>query len=459
MIRKLLIASSYLLGALIVVGGTVLLIAYGNGYSYDFAKGRLVHRGLILLESIPSGAKVTLGDKQLTQKTPYRQTFEGGNYEFTLTKDGYRTWNKRIDVVPAQVSLAQYVILIPQHLQVDSIANQPTISQFTASRDRHRVAYTVPSGADAGIWSLDTGNRAVTKLYSTPSAAGVLTEVDEIQGWSDDASHVLVKATSGDRVQFLLLSSNPSDQVINITDSLKTDIANLTFSKSTWRELYWQSPEGLRRVDMNSNTISDILVPKAAAFTFAGDRVLYIDTSQPTASLWSIDHSNHKQQLVAALPPSTRYALGYTTYINTPQAMVVAVDTGTATLYSDVYSSNVSSKTITAAASQVSFNGDGRFALLSDEHHVATYDLEQGRTYNFPAINSTVTGLSWFDNYHIQFNRGGQIVLSEYDSNYAVAITRGNALPPYNSQDNKYMFAVGDTSTGASQIKGVKIRQ
>jgi hypothetical protein len=270
----------------------------------------------------------------------------------------------------------------------------------------------------------------------------------------------LIKAATGDQVSYLIVAANGTDPVINLTDTFHAAFDGLQFSLGNWRELYWLSPEGLRRVDVGNSTISTPLAEKVVAFTQAADRVIYVDSSGPAASLWSIDRSGRKQQLVKALPASSHYAVAYSTYINEPQAVVLAVDSNSATLYSNIYSGDsISSKTFSANASSAIFNGDGRFILLSGPQYVATYDLEMDRTYIFPAINSAATGLSWFDNYHIQFNRDGQMVLSEFDGNYAIAVTRGTGLPPVNSQDDKWIYAVGQTSNGSAQIKAVKIRQ
>jgi hypothetical protein len=461
MLPRLLAILGYIVGAVIIIGGTVLLIAYGKGYSYDFNTGRLLHRGLVLLESAPSNAQITLGNKVLKQKTPYRQTFEGGEYDFTVAKDGFRTWHKRIEVIPAQVSLVQYLLLLPQHFQVDSVATYPAISQALASRDRHRLGFVVPSGPTAGVWSLDTGNREQTRLYIPPTAvAGQPAEQLQIVSWSDDASHTLVKRTAGTAISYLVLAANGSDPVIDLATAFPgVDFATADFNPSNWRELYWISPEGLRRVDVTTKAVSQPFAQKLATFGFAGDRVLFVDTSQPVASLWSLDRGGHTQRLVPELAPSVSYSLAFSTYIGTPQAVVVAPDSHNVTLYTDIYNQGkVTAKTIDVSASRASFNGDGRFVLLSDDAHVSTYDLERSKIYRFPEINSKVTGLSWFDTYHVQFNRGGQIVLAEFDANYAIAITRGDGLAPFNSSDNKYVFATAPTSSGTTQLKALKIR-
>lgn len=459
MYRRAIEILTYLIGATVIVLGTVLLVAYGNGYSYDLRTGRLVYRGLVLLDSKPGNAVITVNGKVIKNKTPFRQSYERGSYSFTLSREGYREWRKTLEVVPSRVSLAQYVILIPQKIPVDTIAEFPRIQNFLASQDRRRIAFVVPTGPDAGVWAMEGQNRDRTKLYGLkPATPDQPAETAEILSWSEDSSRLLIKTISAGRNIFQVVSNDPGEPVINLTDTFRQEFGALAFSRTNWRELIWNSPEGLRRVDLAAQTISAVLTPKAANFVYAEDRIIYIDTSQPTASLWSVDRGGRKQQLVAALPPSGSYGLDYSTYINVPQVIVSSPDSQVTTLYSDVFG-QMTSRTVKAPAGRPDFNGDGRFAVIHAETSLATYDLEYDRVYIFPEINSRVTGLSWFDNYHLQFTRGGQVVLAEFDGNYANVITRGDGQAPFNSPDNKTIYATSANSTGVSQIKAIKIRQ
>ncbi len=456
-LRKGLIVAGYIFATCFVVFGTIILIGYGSGYSYDFKNGRLVHRGLLILESKPSGATVKLGNRQLNEKTPYRRSFEEGSYEITLTKDEYRTWNKTLDVIPSRVNLAQYVILLPQRFQVEPVITYPSVSQSVASRDRRRIAYNVPSGSSPGIYVMDTGSRNQKKVYSLATPAeGQPGEIIEIAQWSDDASKLLVRQTIGDKLNYLIVSNN-SDPVINLTQDLNTPFTDLRFSLSSWRTLYWNTPEGLRKVDFGDKTVSAPLTGPVGGYNFAGDRIIYVDASDPKKSLWLIDSGGRKKKLVDSMPLSNSYAIDYSTYINVPQIVVSATDSNQTVLISDAFD-KPSKKLIAGFVGSPLFNGDGRFVVIRGVDNSGTFDLELNRLYQFSAPNNKITGVTWFDNYHLQYNRDGQSVISEFDGNYANVITRGDALPPSNTQDGDYLFSTSQTSTGTTLIKALKLK-
>ena len=458
--RRYLQLFGYFVATLFVLGGTALLIAYGNGYSYDFKTGRLLHRGLIIIDSVPSGATMMLHGKVIRQQTPYRQAFVAGSYDFTLTKAGYRTWNKRLQSIPSQVTLADYVLLLPQHLPANAVGTYAGITQFVASTDHKRIAYVVPSGPTPGVWSLDTGNNQQTHLYA-PAVATATTpaETASIVGWSKDDSHLLLQTQLGDKTSMVVVASNGTDAPVNITDTLNVPATGLTFNSTNWQQLYWQSPEGLRRIDLGNQTVSEPLANHVAAYSFAQGRIVYVDASKSPASLWAMNSDGSgKQKLVAKLPPSTAYQVAYISYLGTDEVALVAQDSRTTTLYSGIYDHPVA-KTLSATGTQALFSTSGRYLLLSDESHVATYDLQRGATYTMSAINSSVTGLNWFDDNHLEFNRNGEVILGEFDGNYAIAITRGNGLAPYSSPDGKNVLVTATTSTGNAVIKAIKVRQ
>jgi PKD repeat protein len=460
MARQLIIIFGYVVATAIVVLGTIALIAYGNGVSYDVKTGRLVHNGLIILQSTPSGAAVTLSGKVQHQQTPYRHTFRAGSYDFTLTKTGYRTWQKALWVVASEADLAQYVILLPQHLVVSDFGTYPSITQSLETRDHHLIGFVVPNGPTAGVWTFNTSNHQQTRIYaSAPATATTPAETVQLLSWADDNSRLLIQSQVGGKSSLLVVSTGGGGAPVDLDATFKQDIDTAIFNPANSQQLYWRAGDGtLRRLDLSDQVVSPVLADHVAAFAYAANNLLYIDTATPKPSLWSLDSSSNKTELIASVPPSTTYELAFATYIGTPEVAVASQDSHTVTLYSDIYSQPVTTR-LPAPGQHVAFNGDGRFLLQYDGQHVATYDLQRNLTYRLPAPNSAVTGISWFDNYHLVFNRGGQIVLSEFDGNYANVVTRGNTLPPAGSEDTKSIVATSSTSTGATLLKAIKIRQ
>ena len=60
MMRRILASLGYLAVAALIIGGTIGLVAYGEGYEYSFMQNRFVLKGLVLINSSPGAATITV---------------------------------------------------------------------------------------------------------------------------------------------------------------------------------------------------------------------------------------------------------------------------------------------------------------------------------------------------------------------------------------------------------------
>lgn len=414
MLKRSLNILLYVAGAAFIVLGSVVLVQIGRGYSYDFKAHRTTRNGLVVFGSTPSGADIQIEHKKPSHRTPYRTTIQAGSYNFMVTKPGFRPWSKRITIRPSTVSWAQYIWLLPNTLKTEAVDNQATITGLVSSRDHRHIAY-LATAPTAGVWVLDTTSHQAAKLY-TPRAATADRPAEDLLdvSWGDDNSHLLLHSSLGGASNYQVLTLGSPEQT-PITDSFKLDLTNLRFSPGNWRELYWNSPEGLRKLDLGAQTVSAVLASNVTSYDYANGRILYVQSTKLGQTLLSMDRSGHdKKELVQSLAESDHYTLAYASYRGQDMLAVLPDKAQTVTLYSDIYSSNPVAKVISKQASRISFNADGRFLTYSGGQNLGTYDLENDEFYNWQTP-ATLDQISWFDNYHLLVATGGHINLVEFD--------------------------------------------
>ncbi len=79
--------------------GAPLTVLYTAGYRLNFTTFRIQQTGVIALSSTPRGATVLVNGIDTGAKTPYViQRLSPGSYTVQLSKDGYRSWEQRVDV-------------------------------------------------------------------------------------------------------------------------------------------------------------------------------------------------------------------------------------------------------------------------------------------------------------------------------------------------------------------------
>jgi hypothetical protein len=402
---------------------TVVLVYIGRGYSYDFHTGRLKLNGLVIFGSTPSGADISVNGKSIHRRTPYRSTLEAGDYTVDISKDGYRPWTKRVSIVASEVTWAQYVLLLPNQLERQNWFSAGGISLLTTSRDHRHFAYLDTS--DGSVWTFDAGDHKPAKIYS-PAPPGADQPVEQITAidWSQDASRLLLATQSGGKAYHRVLAANGSG-LVKLTEQYGFDLTGLRFSPSNSKQLFWLAAEGLRRLDIDNQSVSAVLADKVTSFNFGADnQILYVQATTLGQGLFSMDlNGQGKREIIQSLADSPSYKIGFASYKSNDVIAVLPAKSRTITVYTDVATDNPTAKVITKSADDLIFNPDGRFILYRDDQRLSTYDQELNRTYNFGNSKTPYQHLSWFDTYHLLVANGTALSLLEFDGGNASELT------------------------------------
>jgi hypothetical protein len=453
---------------LFVVGLTLLLVAYGNDYTYDFQTHKIVQKGHVIVESVPNGAYLSADGKWLNKRTPYQGVWSVGQHSFNLTRDGFWPWSKTLEVLPGQVSLANYVILVPKSPARTVLDTRTTISSEAISKDHRHMAY-IETGVNSALYTLDLGGSAKpVKLYTPRVAtADIPAEILESVTWSVDASHLLLRSKVGGVVSYRLLTAGSTTDSLDLTETFKFDFTGLTFSSNNWHQLYWVSPDGLRRLDVDSRSVSAVLADKVSQFWVATDRVLFVQQNDLGRSLWSLDKNGKRQRLIDSLVQSDSYALTYSTFSGQDELALVPSSTRVGTLYSAILSDNPTAKVVAHDVASAEFSPDGSIVAFSSAKQVVTYDLERSRAIGKPAIAvfseqpGALSQLTWFDNAHLLMVRDDHVYWCEYDGANRVDLGMAVAgLPAQHSADFRtiYVTQPGASPTAAQELVSLLIR-
>lgn len=465
MVKRLLIIFGYICFVLALVGFTVALVAYGNDYAYDFGARKIIQKGHVIIESEPSGVSVTADGKELKKRTPYQAAYNVGQHAFGLAKDGFWPWGKTLEVVAGRVALAKYVILVPKKPVTTTLDTRPALTAQAISKDHRHLAY-ITGGADPAVYTLDLGSKKIVKLY-TPKAATEAQPAAEVLrevAWSDDASHLLIVSDIAGAPTHRLATAGSTSEPVDLTAVYGFNFTGLHFSGSTWRQLYWISPDGLRRLDVGSNSVSAVLADKVSQFWVQSDRVLYVQQTDLGRSLWSLDNGGKRQELIQALVESPSYALALGRYNGDDQLVVVPLKTGVATLYTGIFGDTPISQVLAHDVSDASFSPNAQFLAMTSPTSTYVYDLERSGLdqktvlYAFPPVSTKLLALSWFDNFHLLSNRDGQILWSDFDGTNVVNLGSGyGSFPAYSDADDKQVILYSPTDT-AVKIQQLQIR-
>ena len=215
--------------AIMIIGGTYLAVRWAQGdFRVDESEDMLAREtGLLHATSTPKGAEVYI-DGKLTSVTDNTIYLSPGSYAVTISKDGYSTWHKNINIQRGLVAQTN-ATLFPSSPSITSVTYTGVQNPLASPDGSKIVFYTNAASAKSknGLYVLD-----VTNLARSPqqicdddpdynlSAATIV--------WSSDSNEILVVTASK---TFLLNSS----RFVNLQSTPDVSL-QLTTTLTSWEE-------------------------------------------------------------------------------------------------------------------------------------------------------------------------------------------------------------------------------
>ncbi len=210
----------------------LVAIFWARGFKPNFRTGTIERTGLIVANSVPTGAQVFIDDR-LTSATNTNIAFlEPKTYKVKIQKDGYTTWEKEIDV-RADLATEINALLFPLAPQISPLtttgATNPTLSP-----DGAKIVYGV-SGINGGAYILPVSDSLLAFRQGTKLIARNTSTFDFSQGqfvWGPDSKQLIARfpKSDGTVIANLMLDSDTSDQ------PLRDVTASLTATISDWQQ-------------------------------------------------------------------------------------------------------------------------------------------------------------------------------------------------------------------------------
>lgn len=203
---------SLLVAVFILIAATVAIF-WARGFKPNFRDGKIDRTGLIVVNSVPTGAEVYLDDR-LTSATDTNIAFlEPKTYKLRVEKDGYTTWEKDIEV-EADLAVEIKALLFPLAPEIKPLTNTGATNP-TLSPDLTKIAYGVP-GERGGLYILEMADgplpfRQNQRLAVKNSAKFDFTKTKFI--WGPDSKQLVAQFEQDNKVVAnLLVEADRSNQ-------------------------------------------------------------------------------------------------------------------------------------------------------------------------------------------------------------------------------------------------------
>lgn len=472
--KRIQLSFIYTVMVLAIVCLVSILALLIQGYRVNWYSGQVEQGGLVQFDTHPDGAYVQADQARLSSRTPSKITLSAGVHTITMRRDGYHDWTKEVQVKQGGVLWLDYARLVSTNIKQTNSLTMSAVSSAVASSNNKYIVY-VENGISTQVSLVQLTGDTVKKtpIVLDPSVLSAtdkdLEESISVEKWDEDSRFVLVKHTyNTDNVEWLLLDTQGSHELKNITKILGVNIKKIEFSRADSRKFYVLTDTNeVRLINLGNDTISGPLVSNVAEFSLFSDTTLayttYLDETTKQRSIGYLTLSTSKPRTVRSYADDGSQALHFriSEYYN-ENYFVIAYGETIDVLVGSLSASDsksaasfesVATMTTPGGASALDFSpGEHRFVYAYNDSSIFTYDLEllQAATLNISA--PLTQDLDWTDSHHFVLTDNKTLYLYEFDGKNKQAITQKSLarLPVVLSPNQKYIYSFVETDSGVS---------
>jgi hypothetical protein len=461
--HKIRLYIGYMLMAVAIITTALILMMQATGLDLNRKTGELIHNGMIFLSAHPQPADIYINGSLHKSRTDTRLVLPAGDYSVELKRAGYRPWKHDVKLEGGSIERLVYPILFPETLITNDAQLYAAQPQFASqSPDRRWLLVAQPGSlTNFDMFDLNNDNTPST-VVSLP--ADLLTASNgprtlEPVEWSTNNRHILVKHTYGNKHEFIVIDRQTPVSSYNVNRLFKTSPAQVALRDKRFDRLYLLDSVGgsLRSADAKSGAVAPLL-ERVLAFKPHGDDQLLYATEQ-AASPGKVNariFDGVRSYTVKQLEPGAPYLLDMARFDGRWYVAVGSAKENKAYVYRDpldplkreIYSHLVPISVLKAeGASRVSFSENTRFIAVQGGKHIALYDAETDRRYNYDIKVPVPAGAQakWMDGHRMTVLSNNKIVVFDYDNlNYQTLAP--SRFHPFYNRDYTALHGIAESS-------------
>lgn len=460
----------YSIMVLSMIGMLIILMFNMLGYTFNFETKELQQTGLVHYDSYPRGAMVAIDGTELRQ-TQAKSTVLPGRHTFTMKLNGYKPWQKTLDIKSDTVTLLNYTRLVPtsqKETDVKKLEGVQTAQLSPSGRYMLAVGYKnqAPFMTLGDLRNTDD-EKFTEHLLNTEILGGYTNggtnHAFVVHAWDSNERYMLVrhtylKADGAAAEQWLRLDREDASKIVDVTKVVGFDIKQAGFIGGG-QELYLLQTSGeVRHVNLGNNNISSPIVSGVQTMQIYGsDRFAYIAAAPEkfTVGVWKKDWA--KPFVVGEFAPKEAPVARVSRYFN-KDTFVIGIGKKML-LYRGEISDDAdkqkeflnTAKTIQLAGdiSDISVNISGRLVVVRSGKMAQSYDLER-QVLSSQFDLGGEQKIHWVDDFILwSVGANGKLIMQEFDgmnTHEMLAVNKdlGAAL----SSNQRYMYGLINDASG-----------
>lgn len=450
--RRLFIG--YGLVALAIGLGTIILALLAFGYTFDRRSGGVIQNGLIFVNMTPVTADVYIDD-ELRGRGSQRLVLPAGEYNIEIREEGYRTWQKQVDLRGGSVERFSYPFLFPEDIAETTYRRFDSLPDiFSVSPDRR---WMIIQEADDKLAFVKYDLREQVNLpsfFSLP--VGVLSTNDDddarltVVEWSNDNEHFIMRHQFGDQAEYILLNHNDPSESQNLTTRFSdvnfTDISLIDKQYDQYH-LFDRTADVLLQAELGSDAVEQVRDEVLTYRSHGSDALLYLTPTidniddvdaaveAPLADddagdrMFLVVQEGNQAAVLAEFPADDRneYLLDFARFSGDWYIAASHTPSERVYIYQEPLGQVLSNNgpltpehvfRMDDAPDRISFSANARNIGVQSGTEVAVYDIERQSAYRFSMTDDEVDDvgrLQWMDGHRALLVNSDMLHVSDFD--------------------------------------------
>ncbi|MDO4507824.1 MAG: PEGA domain-containing protein [Candidatus Saccharibacteria bacterium] len=447
---------SEVLMTITVIATVAILALLVSGYWVN-SDLTLERQGMLQISSLPTGASVEVdGESSWLQRTNTSKVVTSGEHTVVLTKEGYDSWSKTVNVSEGLLYRLHYPRLFLLNRTKETVYDATKYTFASVSPNRNLVLLTNDT-TDWALLNLDADTITekkvdVAKVFSAVSLAegatsGLFTGTIKSINWAKDSEHILFEISSETGREWVVLNvKNPAEKV-NLTREFSSDFSEVKILNDSASSLLAVRNGNLHRIDVSNRQLSAVIVEKIYSFDHLDSEIVF--SAEKTKKETEAEDSYHIGSL--KLGENKITTLGSTASPVKPviskfydEEYITVLSGNLATLYEKQDFAEVFSKELSFSPEKLKVGHDGEFITFYSGGMIATLDMESTsiREWNVPA-----EGFGWVDNDMIYGISDGELRVYDFDGfNERALASNASSHFPAAIVSDKWLYYFSDDS-------------
>ncbi len=455
---KVIISEFIMVMTVIIMVIILAFVVSGYWLNSDF---KVERQGMIQVSSIPTGADLSIdGESSWMQRTNTSKIVSSGEHTIVVSKDGYDSWTKTVNVTEGLLYRLQYPRLFWQNRTPETILDTKDFNFATVSPARDKMLLA----SDTTEWQIvnlkddkiTPKKIDISQVFSGISIAddaetGLFSDEILDANWDSDGNHILFKVSHAGALEWVLLDVENVKNSVNLSRDFAATFSAIEILDNSASNLVAIQDGNLRKINVSSRAISAVLVSNIQSFDHFEDEIVFSAVKSVSNSAPNSGQNSEQEYLIGVLNLNNKDTTSLTT-TSAPAKVAISkfydekyitvLEDTKLKLYKKANFELVKEFTLSFAPQNIKVGNDGEFITLSAGTQLVTFDFEAFSVREWSLENEN---FGWLDNNMLYNVASGELIIYDFDGlNRRTLAKNVSSQFPTTISDDKWLYYFSD---------------